>query len=481
MTGPSGPPIVSVTGGADGIEANYTDIEHLASLLDDAGDGLRHDAWEDKALALNGDLLESSILSPGSFADAEGAVVAATIGPHGLAFRAVGVEADALSMQVSVSLLRASDDLSRQAMEVLDYGAGYVLGASLPLLGLAGLLGGTALILSNPALAAYLAANPEARDALLDDAVENLEGFLEDHPDLVQHLINGGGGLIDGLLGDLPPAVREALLDELGLDSFHGTTNDAAGDLAGLFGDTDISVTPGAVNPRDLSAPGSLEQLLDNLGLTNTGADGEIDIQRIGEGDDARYIVNLPGTDSWGDDPGDARDLTGNLQLVAGQDTAYTRGIMEAMAAAGIPPGAPVMLVGHSQGGMAAAHLAADPDFQSGYDVQHVVTAGSPTAQVPHVPSNTQMLSLENSGDLVPLTDGEDNPDEPNRTTVVFDGRTGSIGENHSMDTYSAGGAAVDASDDPSINHELDALREDSFLGSDDSTSTQSYTIARQP
>ena len=153
----------------------------------------------------------------------------------------------------------------------------------------------------------------------------------------------------------------------------------------------------------------------------------------------------------------------------------------KAMAAAGIPPGAPVMLVGHSQGGMAAAHLAADPDFQGGYDVQHVVTAGSPTAQVPHVPSNTQLLSLENSGDLVPLTDGEDNPDEPNRTTVVFDGRTGSIGENHSMDTYAAGGAAVDASDDPSINHELDALREDGFLGSDDPASTQSYTIVREP
>ena len=109
------------------------------------------------------------------------------------------------------------------------------------------------------------------------------------------------------------------------------------------------------------------------------------------------------------------------------------------------------------------------------------MTAGSPTAQVDHIPGNTQVLSLENSGDLVPLTDGEDNPDEPNRTTVVFDGRTGSLGGNHSMDTYTTGGAAVDASDDPSITTVLDGLRDDGFLGSGDSATTQGYTITRDP
>ena len=473
------PSISSVTGGAGGIEARYADIEGLASIFDGAGDELRQDAWDDRALALNGDLLESSILSPGSFADAEGAVVAATIGPHGLAMRAVGLEADALSMQVSVGLLRTSDDLARQGFETLDYLGGYALGAALPVLGLAGLVGGAALILSNPALTLYFATHPEVRQQLQDQAITDIQALLEDHPDLVQHLINGGGGLIDGLLGDLPPGVREAVLAELGLDPFHGTTNDAAGDLAGLFDDSDPTVTAGSADPRDLSAPGSLEALLENLSSTNNGADGEIDIQQIGEGDNARYVINLPGTDSWGDDAGDVRDLQSNLQLVGGQDTAYTRGIMEAMKDAGIPPGAPIMLVGHSQGGMAAVHLAADSDFQSQYDVRHVVTAGAPTAQVDHIPGNTQVLSLENTGDLVPLTDGEDNPDQPNRTTVRFDGRTGSIGANHSMDVYTQGGAAVDASNDPSLTNGLDALRHDGFLGSDDTTTTQGYTISR--
>lgn len=473
------PTITSVTGGTGGIEARYDDVERLAALFDDAGDDLRHDAWDDKALAINGDLLESSVLSPGSFADAEGAVLAATLGPGGLAARAVGLEADALSMQVAVGLLRTSDDLARQGMEALDYLGGYALGASLPALGLAGLVGGAALVLSNPALVAYLAAHPELRQELQEQAIADVQGFLEDHPDLVQHLVNGGGGLLDGLLGTLPPGVREAVLAELGIDPFHGTTNDAAGDLAGLFTDSDPTVTPGSVEARDLPAPGSLEEMLRNLSSTNDGADGEIDIQRIGEGDDARYVVNLPGTDSWGDDAGDVRDLQGNLQLVGGQDTAYTRGIMEAMRDAGIPPGSPVMLVGHSQGGMAAVHLAADPDFQSSYDVRHVVTAGAPTAQVDDIPGDTRVLSLENTGDLVPLTDGEDNPDAPHRTTVQFDGRTGTLGGNHSMEVYTQGGAAVDGADDPSLVAELDALREDGFLGSEDPTSTQGYTITR--
>ncbi|NGZ99959.1 hypothetical protein G5V59_06125 [Nocardioides sp. W3-2-3] len=51
----------------------------------------------------------------------------------------------------------------------------------------------------------------------------------------------------------------------------------------------------------------------------------------------------------------------------------------------------------------------------------------------------------------MPLTDGEDNPDQPNRTTVRFDHPTDSIGGNHSLDTYTAGGRLVDQSDDPSL------------------------------
>jgi hypothetical protein len=471
--------IVSVTGGAGGIEAKYTDIETLARIFDDTGDELRSRAWEDKGIVANGDLVESSILSPLTFATAESAVLAATIGPGGLAFEALDLEVDALAMQANVFILRGADDLRRQAIEALDYLVGRTLGFALPGLLVAGTGGLLVTLAANPGLAllAYL-----HRDQIAKLTEQELIDFLQEHPEAVQHLINGGGGLVDGLLDNLPPAVREALLAKLGLDPAHPTTNDIAGDLAGLFDDTDAKVTEGgAEDPRSLPAPGSIQDLIDNLSLTNDGADGEIDIVKIGEGENARYIVNLPGTDSFGIGGSEARDSLANLQLVGGQETAYARGIREAMERAGIPPGAPVALVGHSQGGMTAAQLASNPAFTDRFNVQHVITAGAPTAQVPHIPDNIQVLSLENKGDLVPLTDGEGNPDQPNRTTVRFDHPTGSIGGNHGLDSYSRGGQLVDQSHDPSLVETKDQLRKDGFVGSTDPVSTSTYTITRAP
>lgn len=469
--------IVSVTGGAGGIEARYADIETLARLFDDTGDGLRGYAWEDKGIAADGELLESSILSPGTFASAEAAVLKATIGPGGLAFEALDLEVDALAMQANVVILRGADDLQRQAFEALDYLIGRSIGTALPGLLLVGAGGLLTLAVTNPGLALLAYAN---RDELARMTQEELIDLLQEHPELVQHLINGGGGLVDGLLGNLPPGVREALLAKLGLDPVHLTTNDIAADLAGLFEDTDAEVTEGGGEERDLPAPDSIADLMRNLSSTNDGGDGEIDIVKIGEGDNARYIVNLPGTDSFGVGGSEVRDSLANLQLVGGEDTAYARGIREAMERAGIPPDAPVALVGHSQGGMTAVHLADDPDFTDRFNVQHVVTAGAPTAQVPHLSDDIQVLSLENQGDLVPLTDGEDNPDQPNRTTVRFDHPTGSVGGNHSMGSYTEGGGLVDDSDDPSLVETRDQLRQDGFLGDGEPTSTSTYTITRK-
>lgn len=474
--GEEGGGIVSVTGGAGGIEARYDDIETLARLFDDTGDDLRTYAWDDKGIAANGDLVESSILSPGTFASAEAAVLGATIGPGGVAFEAVDLEVDALAMRANVTILRGVDDLQRQAFEALDYLGGRLLGTVLPSLLLIGGVGALLTAASNPLLAALAY---QHRDALGKMTQEQLIDFLQEHPEVVQHLINGGGGLADGLAGNLPPGVREALLARLGLDPTHLTTNDIAGDLAGLFEDTDPVVTEGGTSDRELLAPGSIEDLITNLDRTNSGANGEIDIIKIGEGEDARYIVNLPGTDTFPPGGPDARDGLANLQLIGGQDTAYSRGIREAMERAGIPPDAPVALVGHSQGGMTAVHLANDSSFTDRFNVKDVVTAGAPTAQVPHLPDGIQTLSLENTGDLVPLTDGEDNPDQPNRTTVRFDHPTDSIGGNHSLESYAAGGRLVDLSDDPSLAESKDQLRKDGFVGNSGPVTTTTYTIAR--
>ena len=111
------------------------------------------------------------------------------------------------------------------------------------------------------------------------------------------------------------------------------------------------------------------------------------------------------------------------------------------MTEAGIRPHDPVLLVGHSLGGMEAASMLA---HGSGFDVTHVVTAGSPLGAVHGYPAGTHVLSLENRGDLVPLLDGRDNADTTQQVTVQFDDHETSMIGNHGLQHYLRGAAAAD-------------------------------------
>jgi pimeloyl-ACP methyl ester carboxylesterase len=203
---------------------------------------------------------------------------------------------------------------------------------------------------------------------------------------------------------------------------------------------------------------------------------GTLEVQTIGAGTDhVRHIVYLPGTDDlttlpWTQD-GDVRDFAGDLHALAGDRHAYQQGILAAMHRAGIGAHEPVLLVGHSLGGMeAAAILARGSDF----DVTHVVTAGSPTAQVDGFPAGSHVLSLEHRGDVVPLLDGSPNPDSVQQTTVIFDagdGRGGVVAQ-HEYPAYVAGAAAADASADPSVREQLHSLRAHGFLTGGDRPAT---------
>ena len=128
---------------------------------------------------------------------------------------------------------------------------------------------------------------------------------------------------------------------------------------------------------------------------------------------------------------------------------------------------------------MVSTSLAADPDFTSHFNVEHVVTAGSPTAQVPHLPDGTHAIHFENRGDAVPLLDGEDNPDDPNRTTIKFDEGSSDIGDNHGLEHYTNGAAAADASSNGSIQDEITRMHDDGYLGSGASGPVVSYQVTR--
>ncbi|MFF2347964.1 hypothetical protein [Pseudarthrobacter sp. NPDC058119] len=125
-------------------------------------------------------------------------------------------------------------------------------------------------------------------------------------------------------------------------------------------------------------------------------------------GESPAYIVSIPGTTRWlPDGAANPTDLTGNLELAGGNLSTAAEAVRMAMERAGIPEGAPVMLSGHSQGGMIAAALAADSRFTDRFNVTNVVTFGSPVDSAP-IPPSIDILALQHAGDPVPKVDLED-------------------------------------------------------------------------
>ena len=263
-------------------------------------------------------------------------------------------------------------------------------------------------------------------------------------------------------------------------------TEAAAGLLAALYSDGHHQTTPSPLAiPGSEAAPADLAALVQHLAQVDAQPSGTVEVQTIRAADGSvRHVVYLPGTDDltttpWSQDA-DVRDLGTNFLLVSGQDNAYQQGILDAMQQAGVRPGEPVALVGHSQGGMEAAAILAQG---SPYAVTHVVTAGAPTAHLDGFPPGSHVLSLENRGDVVPLLDGEDNPDSAEQVTVRFDSHEATVVGSHDLAQYVGGALAVQASDDPSILEQLSSLEAAGFVGAADGqeVTSQVFQITRVP
>ena len=142
-----------------------------------------------------------------------------------------------------------------------------------------------------------------------------------------------------------------------------------------------------------------------------------------GDGGSA-WVVVVPGTQQWAPHAGaNPFDLTTDVRAVTGGVTLAAAGVAAALevarSRAGVrsTPADPVLLVGHSQGGILAAGLASDPGFTRRNRVTHVLTSGSPVGLFP-VPSTTRVLSVERGDDPVPRLDLAPDPDRSSWVTV---------------------------------------------------------------
>lgn len=212
------------------------------------------------------------------------------------------------------------------------------------------------------------------------------------------------------------------------------------------------------------------EERLGKIDLDSGLQYGTIAIQEYRAADgSSSWLITIPGTDGKLDSP---FGWPQNVELMSHTEQRRmqadsARLVAEAMESAGIGPDDPVALVGHSQGGIVAATIASD--MKDDYNIQHVVTAGSPVANHP-IPASTWVTSIEVDDELVAALDGAPNPTTDTWLTVrgqvhrAPDGMlTPSVNEDGSCTPPLGAGADMpfsaasvrDASDDKEISHWL--------------------------
>lgn len=281
--------------------------------------------------------------------------------------------------------------------------------------------------------------------------------------------------------GEWPP-LTEVVVDQLeqGFQDFNSFVKEMTGRDLHLAADgTGYADAPQPVGPGNDPGyvdPTSLADIVHNTnasyGDPEQGQVG-LTVLRDAQGNPTGVIANIPGTEKWSPVASDnPLDLSGNAAQAgpngwsAGSE-ATAHAISQLYSDLGLPADTPLMLNGHSQGGMIASSLAADPDFAGQFNVTNVMTYGSPVDNYPVNP-NTEYLHVQHQHDLVPKIDagGRDiflnSPDAPpaNVTTVTTESPSHIFDPlgNHSSDNYHSTIAQHQGDSNSPINQYQDDL-----------------------
>lgn len=230
-----------------------------------------------------------------------------------------------------------------------------------------------------------------------------------------------------------------------------------------------------------ITAPRTLANLVNELAWRNAGWHGEISVALLVGADGVRRaIVDIPGTKSWNPFPNhDVTSVGTDVRAMAGEQTSYEQGVLQAMHDAGVRADDQVMLVGHSEGGIVAIDTARDAVRSGQFNVTHVITAGSPIGVIGRqLPRSVRVLAFENSADVVPDPDGAPNPIRSGFTTVVGSEQHYSIGADHDIEqSYEPIAVAADHSRNPALTDFRDSAA--GFLDAG-SITTNVYWVRRE-
>lgn len=401
----SAPRPVSVRGGSTGIEVHVAELSRLARLFAAAAREVIEQSADLHRALIHPAVLASAPLDPAGAGEFEVQLLFALDGPGGLTRSAGRCAVLDVELRAAVLAYVGADQLRE---EVVPAAAGLVeLARSVP----DGYPHG--------GIRAWAAAHPETVDLVVD------VGLL------------GAGGPIRGLLARWPDGRAEV--------SYRGA-------------DVDPAATTPPRTVRDLMAG------LVRRDRAPTG--GEVDVRFVTSTDAAgrqrrRVIVDIPGTKSWSPWPqvADPTSLSTNGRAIVGAATTYGAGVLGALRQAGVGPTEPVLLMGHSEGGMVAVGVAREAARSGEFHITHIVTAGAPIARLAPPPA-VSVLAIENDGDVVPHFDGADNPERAAETTVRVHRNTGDVETNHDLErSYVPAAGDVDASTDAGVRSYLSGLR----------------------
>ncbi len=171
-----------------------------------------------------------------------------------------------------------------------------------------------------------------------------------------------------------------------------------------------------------------------------------IKITRVGEGEQRRWIVALPGTDHGVTAQPNPADLAANMAEELNLPSTYRLGVIQtiksAMAMEGLDAaqmvGERVLIAGHSQGGIIGVALAAADPEEVGFTVDRVLTFGSPTRRFRLRP-DVMLAGVEHAQDIIPALDGTPGRDPDQRVTFrrkLVPTRRGPLFYAHSSATY---------------------------------------------
>jgi hypothetical protein len=181
--------------------------------------------------------------------------------------------------------------------------------------------------------------------------------------------------------------------------------------------------------------------------------DEHIRIERFTTDGGNRFEVYLSGTNFLGDET-DPWNVTSNIELAATRSSASLQAVRSAMESAGITRSTPVVMTGHSQGGLIALALAGTREF----DVDAVITVGTPVGVVPDLP-DTPTIHLIHPNDPVPALGGFVEPSS--NTWIVPEEHGERLFAAHHRQSYLPSAATVDDVADPRIVALLTSVQSD--------------------